>query len=739
MADGEVGLPRVIVWADEALELRIEVDGEGAARLRRLAATQDSGKPDGEVPIPSEAAPGTDLETRHGVSLPLVDVVVAGSGRKPEAGKRYCESVVGERMRYVSHAMREDGPWQVLTVVLQDGATSLVASLTYEILMGGGVVRSWMKLANAGSSPVVLESVTSFLGNGVAGPGGVLGDVDVLWAENDWLSESRWQVRNLRDALPDLNRQLHLSRSRARFALTNLGSWSSGTYLPMGAACNKRTGHTMLWQIEHNGAWHWELGEFAGADENASYVALLGPTDSEHHWRVTLHPEESFETVPVAVAVSQGGLEGAVARLTQYRRALRRPHEDHRKLPVVFNDFMNTLMGDPTTERLLPLVRAAARAGAEVFCIDSGWYTEIDGGWWEEVGDWEVSKSRFPNGIAEVLDQIRADGMVPGLWIEPEVVGVRSLMAQRLPPEAFFTRQGERVLAQGRWHLDFRHPRVREHLDRVIDFLVSDLGIGYLKTDYNVNVSPGTESGSVAPGAGLLEHNRALLNWFDGILDRYPHLTIENCASGGMRTDYAMLSRLQLQSTSDQQDLLRCPPIAAAAPVAIAPEQAAVWAYPQPEWDDDQIAFTLCSAMLGRVHLSGHLDRMTSAKQRLVAQAIEVYKQIRKNLADSVPFWPLGLPGWADPWVALGMRSSAATHLVVWRREPSGDTVQAKSAEVVLPVAPRGTAAIPRVLYPAAGAQVHWDPAEGQLSVLLPRAPSACLVEISPKLPDSRP
>ena len=66
------------------------------------------------------------------------------------------------------------------------------------------------------------------------------------------------------------------------------------------------------------------------------------------------------------------------------------------------------------------------------------------------------------------------------------------------------------------------------------------------------------------------------------MLDRHPGLIIENCASGGMRTDYAMLSRLQLQSTSDQQDFLRYPPIAAAAPAAITPEQAAIWAYPQP-------------------------------------------------------------------------------------------------------------------------------------------------------------
>ena len=59
-------------------------------------------------------------------------------------------------------------------------------------------------------------------------------------------------------------------------------------------------------------------------------------------------------------------------------------------------------------------------------------------------------------------------------------------------------------------------------------------------------------------------------------------------------------TRCQLQSTSDQQDFLRYPAIAAAAPAAMAPEQAAVWAYPQPAWSDDEIAFTLCSALLGR-------------------------------------------------------------------------------------------------------------------------------------------
>lgn len=588
--------------------------------------------------------------------------------------------------------------------------------------------------------PLTLESVTSFLGGDLVGRDGLLEDGELLWAENDWLAEARWQVRSLRDALPDLNRAMHGGRSRGRFALTSVGSWSSGTYLPMGAVVNRKSGNTLLWQIEHNGAWHWQVGEHLGAGPGATYLALLGPTDAEHQWRLTLQPGESFETVPVALAFSQDGLEGAVARLTSYRRAIRRPHQDHRYLPVIFNDYMNTLMGDPSTERLLPLITAAAGVGAEYFCIDSGWYAEQGESWWDTVGAWAPSRSRFPNGIAEVLDHIRAQGMVPGLWIEPEVVGVRSPVAQELPLEAFFTRDGQRVVEQGRFQLDFCHPRTRQHLDKVVDFLVADLGVGYLKMDYNINIGPGTETGAVAAGVGLLAHNRAFLGWVDALLERHPTLTVESCSSGGMRTDYAQLSRFQLHSTSDQQDFLRYPPIAAAAPVAVAPEQAAVWAYPQPDWDDSQIAFTLCSSLLGRVHLSGHVDQMSPAQQRLVADGVSIYKRVRLDLATAVPFWPLGLPGWADNWVALGMRAGSASYVVVWRRGHVGDGARTDGSsphsgalEMALPVAHMsGEQAAAQVLYPLrGGAAADWDASAGQLTVRLPNAPSACLIGLT--------
>ena len=725
---GSERFTQVIGWVGDRLELRVEVGGDGMARLTRLSA------------------PGA-ADLSHDAALPLLDVVVAGEGRGWSGG-RYCESAAGGRFRYAGHSERAaERIWHELRVDLDDPVTGLRAEVFYRILAAGGL-RSWARLENRGERPVTIESVTSFLAGGLGtGPEpDDLADLELLWAENDWMAEGRWQARPVRDALPDIGRQVLGADPRGYFGLTSAGTWSSGRYLPAGAIVNRRTGHAWAWQIEHNGGWHWQVGECTrrsassrpgphrshapAGSVSGAYLALLGPADAEHHWRITLPPGDDFTTVPASVAVSPEGFDGAMAGLTAVRRAIRRPHQDHRRLPVIFNDYMNTVMGDPTTERLLPLIAAAAQAGAEYFCIDAGWYAELDEGWWDTVGAWRPSRTRFPRGIAEVLDRIRGAGMVPGLWLEPEVVGVNSEVARQLPADAFFQRGGQLVVEHSRYHLDLRHPAAVKHLDQAVDFLVGELGVGYLKLDYNIAVGPGPDTGGLSPGAGLLAANRAQLGWLDALLDRHPGLVIENCSSGGMRTDYALLSRLQLQSTSDQQDYARYAPIAAAAPAAIAPEQAAVWAYPQPEFTGDEIAFTMASAMLGRVHLSGHLDRMTSQQRELVAAAVRVYKEsIRPVIPEATPFWPLGLPRWDDPWVALGLRAPGVSHLTVWRRGPDAGT--GPSVTFALPHL-RGARVTPRVLYPApGGAAASWDAPAGTLTVTLPRFPSACLLRVA--------
>ncbi|MFD0525376.1 glycoside hydrolase family 36 protein [Paractinoplanes durhamensis] len=499
--------------------------------------------------------------------------------------------------------------------------------------------------------------------------------LDLLAGDSEWIGEGRWTRRRLRDDLvPDLSLPLHGQDGRGRVAQVGTGTWSTGTHLPAGALVDRDSGAAWLWQIEHNGPWRWETGERLGG----AYLALLGPTDLDHQWQQRLEPGESFTTVPVSVAMSGDGFDAAVAAMTAHRRALRRPHPADRTLPVVFNDYMNTLMGDPTTAKLRPLIDAAAAAGAEVFCVDAGWY-DNDTAWWDSVGEWQPSQTRFPGGLEEVVARIRDRGMVPGLWLEPEVIGVRSPMQDKLPPEAFLQRGGVRLVEHGRYHLDLRHPAAVAHLDEVVDRLVDQLGVGYVKLDYNIDPGAGTDLGAAglgngSVGAGLLGHNRAHLDWLDRVLDRHPELILENCASGGMRADYALLARMQLQSTSDQQDWRRYPPIAVAAPLSVLPEQAASWAYPQPEMSAEEAAFTLVTGLMGRLYLSGRVDGMSERQQRNVRDAVTAYRKIRSDLAQAAPAWPHGLPGWDDAWLSLALNAPGVTYLALWRRDGAATT-----------------------------------------------------------------
>jgi len=345
------------------------------------------------------------------------------------------------------------------------------------------------------------------------------------------------------------------------------------------------------------------------------------------------------------------------------------------------------------------------------------------------VGEWEPSVKRFPDGgLAGLIGEIRAAGMRPGLWLEPEVVGSRSRIAESLPPDAFFTRGGKRVKEWGRYQLDLRHPAAREHLDGVVDRLMADFDLAYLKLDYNIDIGAGTDlDGSV--GAGLLGHNRAFLAWVAAVMDRHPGLTVEGCAAGGSRTDGASGAVFPIQSLTDQQDFARTPPISAAAPMAITPEQSGVWASVEGAMGDEQLAFSVISAMLARVHLAGRIDTLSEAQLELVRAGLDAYKSLRSGISTSVPSFPLGLPAWRDDWIAQGARLDGTTMAIAVHRR-GGVARQ----DIALPawLGPNPTAT---VVYPAWGAVdvVPEDSDAGPaqpavLSVPLPEENSARLV-----------
>jgi len=672
-----------------------------------------------DTPVMASIAEGVvavePVRRRHRARPGLVEVLAVGYGRGLN-NMRAIRTSIGDGLRYVRHTTSEVSGGRRLEIEQRHDDTGLVVRTVIDEREGVDAYRFHSVLHNGGEQPVILQQVTSAALIGITGFVGDADETDLWSAQSEWCAESRWAPTPLRGpaGLADINTAAHGHFARGGIARVGRSTWPTGEHLPTGVLSNRTDGRTLAWEIENNGPWRWELDALYDPDE-ALALALLGPTDIDHSWLKRLESGEEFVTVSASIALSTRGIDGALAALTAHRRGSRIPSPaadaGH---PLIFNDYMNALMGDPTREKLLPLIDAAAEAGARYFCIDAGWYDD-GGDWWPSVGEWQPSTVRFgPEGLIGILRYIRDRGMTPGLWVEPEVVGVRSAVAESLPDEAFMYRQGVRIIEHDRYLLDMRSAAARDHLDTVFRRLIEEYGAGYFKWDYNVTPGTGPDANAVSAGDGLLEHSRALLNWVEGLRQRYPDVVLEACSSGAQRMDSATLARYDLQSTTDQQDYRLYPPIAAAAPMSMPIEMAGNWAYPQPEWSLEQVAFTLVTGLSGRLYLSGHLNELDAEQFALVREAAALYPSVIAHHARADACWPLGLPAWDAPQVVLGSRTDDETLLFIWNRDSTaGQTTvplpEYRGAELAVDVLfPRGRA-VWRPTWDAGAAELQLD------------------------------
>lgn len=582
------------------------------------------------------------------------------------------------------------------------------------------VVRRWVEIENQGSQPIDIEQVESSALYHVAAQSGdpKQSNVRVHIPFSSWAGEGQWRCLKLADLginAPD----------SAHYRATCLGSRSSAEKSPCAMIEDRDSGLTWFWQIEHSSSWKWEVGRAHLGAAHGLYLLIGGPDEHYSHWWKRLLPGKVFRSVPIAVGCVSGGFTDAVRALTGYRRtACLKPHPVDDNLPVIFNDYMNGIWGDPTLEKEIPLIEAASKVGCEVFCIDSGYYAAPGESWWDNVGQWAPDSQRFPGqDFNKLMRMIRDKGMIPGLWIESEVCGVSNVMADK-PDDWFLSRHGKRLVYNKRFFWNFRHPGVIEHLDAVIDRFVNDYGVGYIKNDYNIDFYCGSDTDADSYGEGMLLHTRALYHWIENIHERHPNLIWENCAAGGLRVDYGILSRAQLQSSSDQEDYACYAPVAIGSSALVLPEQMAVWTYPH-ENDPEKTIYNMVNVLLFRVHYAGRPDLLDDENLGLVKQGLDYYKRNRQQIKRAMPFYPLGIPGVEDDaqWLALGMQSEHATRLAIWRRNS-----EASDCRIHLPQIPPTSEVT--CVYPAETCyQPNMQFEKGYLHLELPAKCSARLLE----------
>lgn len=627
---------------------------------------------------------------------PYNQVHLAGSNRSGHRGVKATGAYESQVAAFAKYADSRTENGREIRITSKTDKVEITS--VFRFYDGVKTVKCFQTVKNISKSDVTLEEVDSLYLYGFGGEKPTLSELYLYVPTNSWHVEAQWKKNSLQD--------LYLfngndSESMKRVSVSNTGSWSTKENLPMGILENASQGSFMLWQIESNGSWYYEIG----ADAGKLYLNVGGPNFEDNDWAKRLKPGETFEGVASSFSFGTT-LNGVLGEVTKYRRAIRRKNDDNIRMPVIFNSYMHAFWDYPTERGLKPLIDTVATLGCEYFCIDAGWF---DGdNWWATLGDYEESSVRFPSGVKSSIDYIKSKGMKAGLWLEIEDVGVYSQTA-RMPADWFFWRNGAIVVNHERLSLDFTQADVRARADRLIDWVVG-LGVEYIKIDYNIDAGVGTDRHTETLGDGLMQHNRAYIDWLKGVFERYPALVIENCASGGCRMDYKMLSLCSVQSTSDQTDYKKYPYIAANALSAVCPEQAAVWSYPLKfhehigeksaddflrrsamALDNETIIMNMVNSLLGRIHLAGRLDKLSEAQLSLIKEGIGYYNGMKRIKRGSVPYLPLGFTSFGADFAASGIRDDKTLYLAVWNlggkrlRTLSLPEIEVKSVQVGYP------------------------------------------------------
>ena len=191
----------------------------------------------------------------------------------------------------------------------------------------------------------------------------------------------------------------------------------------------------------------------------------------------------------------------------------------------------------------------AARAGVELFMIDAGWYAGPDGVWdfSTGLGNWSPDPERFPEGLGSLSDYAHGLGMKVGVWVEPERMDLATVYDLKLGKERFLATSG------GRYHRDLENgeattaqiclgdAEAREWLLGQLVQLVDSARPDYLKWDNNFWINCDRADHDHGAKDGNLAHVKGLYAVLGALRERYPALSIENCAGGGNRLDPGML------------------------------------------------------------------------------------------------------------------------------------------------------------------------------------------------------
>ncbi len=304
-----------------------------------------------------------------------------------------------------------------------------------------------------------------------------------------------------------------------------------------------QAGGALVLAVGWSGQWK---ASFASPD--AKGLQLRAGLELTHF---KLHPGERVRTPRVLMLNHSGeslDANAAFRELVLKHYAAKRSGKT--PLPTPFCNTCFTRGGvwlnECNAENQISLIKAYAKLGLEALLTDAGWF---EGGWPEGAGNWNPRKDAYPQGMGPVAKAAKDNGMIYGLWFEPERVVAGTAFAREHPEWTLSTGvPGERTLAA-----NFGLKEVQDHFFGIVKGFMDLPGFRVYRQDFNFMPLNWWRANDAPDRQGMTEmkYIEGLYAYWDRIAQAWPDSLREECASGGMRIDLETVMRMHLHQKTD--------------------------------------------------------------------------------------------------------------------------------------------------------------------------------------------
>jgi alpha-galactosidase len=500
------------------------------------------------------------------------------------------------QLGYVDHRIKDDE----LLLRLKDEVYALEIGLRYRVQPDCDLIKRRVELLNKGSEPIILEDALSA---SVPLPHDRAGDFRLTHLAGSWGAETIIQQQTVTPGRKTVEGR------------QNLTGHSANPFVAIDLNATETSGEVWFAAVEWGGNWRIFVEQ---VHSPIKFTRLAGG--------------ELFKTPWLTLGYTGAGFGALSRNLHHYQRTRILPTAFRDTLrPVLYNSWEAVFFKVNEADQMA-LAEKAAKLGVELFVVDDGWFGERNHDH-AGLGDWSPNPEKFPNGLSPLIERVNALGMDFGIWVEPEMVNPDSALYSAHPDWVYHFPQRPRTESRNQLVLNLAKPEVEIFIQDMLDNLLANHNISYVKWDYNRLLS---EAGwSNAPEGREREfwvrHVQALYRIVAKLREKHPKVMFEACASGGGRADMGTLQYFDHVWTSDNTDPLDRLAIQLGYSLAYAPKTMYCWVT---ESDFNRYKYDLRyrfrSCYMGSLGVGSSLNKFNEEELAECTRYIAEYKQIRE-------------------------------------------------------------------------------------------------------------